>query len=120
MDHGPFPAAQPGGVTIQRFLFAASVGFGLCLSLPPLVHGQEPDGEALFGRFCADCHGEVTTALAPAPEALAELSPESIVITLTNGSMRLQGSRIGGIERRAIAEYLTGRAATAPRQQPSA
>jgi polyvinyl alcohol dehydrogenase (cytochrome) len=42
-------------------------------------------------------------------DALRLLAPEQIVLALTNGAMRLEGSRIGGVERRAIAEYLTGR-----------
>ena len=70
---------------------------------------EERDGEALFGTYCATCHGAEDNERAPSPEALSALSPDYIVIALTNGPMRLEGSRIGGLERRAIAEYLTGR-----------
>ena len=76
----------------------------------PLAAQQdaERDGEALFGTHCATCHGAETNERAPSPDALRVLSPESIVLALTNGPMRLEGSRIGGLERRAIAEFLTG------------
>lgn len=70
---------------------------------------EEGDGEGLFQVYCAGCHTGAPGARAPSPEALGELSPEFIVLQLTNGAMRLEGSRIGGAERRAVAEYLTGR-----------
>jgi polyvinyl alcohol dehydrogenase (cytochrome) len=75
----------------------------------PAAHAQVPDGQALFETYCAGCHTSGPESKAPAPETLATLTPEHIVLALTNGSMRLQGSRIGGVERRAVAEYLTGR-----------
>lgn len=70
---------------------------------------QTSDGGALFRQHCASCHDGAPDSRAPGPEALRLRSPEAIVLALTNGAMRLQGSRFGGLERRAIAEYLTGR-----------
>ncbi len=69
-----------------------------------------PAGAALFAAHCASCHDGSADARAPSPDVLAQRTPEAIVLALTNGAMRLQGSRVGGVERRAIAEYLTGRA----------
>jgi polyvinyl alcohol dehydrogenase (cytochrome) len=73
------------------------------------VAAQQPQGGALFAQHCASCHSGASDSRAPSPEALRLRSPEAIVLALTNGPMRLQGSRFGGLERRAIAEYLTGR-----------
>jgi len=80
------------------------------LVVSPLTAQQdeEADGEALFEVYCASCHRGKVSVRAPSTDALAEFSPEAIVLALTNGPMRLEGSRIGGSERRAIAEYLTG------------
>ena len=65
-------------------------------------------GERLFQGRCAGCHNGAAEARAPAPEALRQRSPASILEVLTNGSMRIQGASLSGPERRAIAEYLGG------------
>src|SRR5262249_42360795 len=46
---------------------------------------------------------------APAVEALRGRSPQAIVDALASGSMRYQGLALSGDERRAVAEYLSGR-----------
>jgi polyvinyl alcohol dehydrogenase (cytochrome) len=97
--------SRPTG--IAAMLFAGYLlGLG---SFSSVAHAQDPDARELFAMHCSGCHTGAPDSRAPSPEALASLSPEQIVLALTNGSMRLQGSRIGGAERRAIAEYLTGR-----------
>ena len=70
---------------------------------------QEPDGAAVFQAGCAACHTAALDSRGPSPEALGQRSPEAIIDALMNGAMRLQGSRLSGAERRAVAEYLTGR-----------
>jgi polyvinyl alcohol dehydrogenase (cytochrome) len=72
---------------------------------------QEPDGRALFTAKCAGCHtaNPDATNRAPTPEALRARSPEAIIDALTGGAMRYQGLSLSGVERRAIAESITGR-----------
>src|SRR5436309_1216510 len=78
------------------------------------VLAQQPDrpppadGAALFRRACSGCHAGDDTA-APSQEALAGRSPHAILDALTAGSMRYQGLGLSGAERRAIAEFVTGR-----------
>lgn len=82
-------------------LFAALVAAGL---------PQAPDGAAIFVRDCAACHDGATGSRAPSPDVLKRRSPEAILAALTAGGMRPQGGRLSGAERRAVAEYLSGRA----------
>jgi len=71
---------------------------------------DRPEGAALYDAACATCHdAPATGSRAPQKEALRERSPEAIVDALTGGAMRYQGIALSGAERRAIAEYLTGR-----------
>jgi len=67
-----------------------------------------PDGSALYKRDCAVCHDNSASSRAPNREALTERSPEAVVEAL-NGIMRIPGSRLNAVERRALAEYLTGK-----------
>jgi polyvinyl alcohol dehydrogenase (cytochrome) len=67
------------------------------------------DGKALFDRECATCHTGEAGSRAPAREVLRERSPEAILFALTAGGMRPFGAHLSGIERRAVAEYLSGK-----------
>jgi polyvinyl alcohol dehydrogenase (cytochrome) len=69
---------------------------------------SRPDGAALFRSACSGCHHDDEPS-APSPAALAGRSPQAILDALTAGSMRYQGLALSGPERRAIAEYVTGR-----------
>src|SRR6185436_4274143 len=73
---------------------------------------QSPDGAAVFKQSCASCHSGAADSRAPAPDALRPRSPQSIVESLVNGAMRAQGARMSGAERRAVAEFLTGKMIT--------
>lgn len=71
---------------------------------------QVADGAAVFARACATCHdGQVDKA--PSVELMRQLTPESIVNSLTNGKMLVQGSTLSADEHRAVAQFITGRAA---------
>lgn len=70
---------------------------------------ERPDGDAVFRRECSACHVASGDSRAPAPDVLRMRSPEAILQALTAGSMRPQGGRLTGAERRAVAEFVTGR-----------
>lgn len=70
-----------------------------------------PDGAVTFARACASCHTSGTAAAtAPRVEVLRQLAPEAILTSLTTGRMRTQGDSLSEPERRAVAEFLGGRA----------
>jgi polyvinyl alcohol dehydrogenase (cytochrome) len=77
---------------------------------------QTPDGEALFATHCAACHVNPTEEKVPTRAAMAALSPNAIVETLTDGSMRIQGQPLSAAERATIARLLTGRPVVARSQ----
>jgi polyvinyl alcohol dehydrogenase (cytochrome) len=97
----------------------------LIVALSPLATGAEthdtaPNGEAVFRRVCAACHvgvaqtAGVTTAgtlgaHAVPREYLRMYPPEAVLNALTNGKMQAQGSTLSESERRAVAEFATGR-----------
>jgi len=67
----------------------------------------------VFAASCSGCHSG-DDPRAPSPEVLRLRSPQAILDALTAGSMKYQGLALSGEERRAIAEYLTGRTLRAP------
>lgn len=92
----------------RHILASSAVVFSL-LSASSSVFAQTADGAAVFARECRSCHTGAPDTRAPAPDVLAKRSPEAILTALTAGGMRPQGGRLTGAERRAVAEYLTGR-----------
>src|SRR4029434_3125093 len=77
--------------------------------VPWMASAQSTDGAAVFTQSCAACHNGAADSRAPSPAALRAPSPQSVVESLVTGAMRAQGARLSGAERRAVAEYLTGK-----------
>jgi polyvinyl alcohol dehydrogenase (cytochrome) len=76
---------------------------------------QAPNGEAVYTATCAACHSQSTAGNnTPGREALRQLSPEAIVTALTVGRMTIQAIGLSDDERRAVAEFLTGKKVTPP------
>ncbi len=92
----------------SRFpLGMAAVAAGLVVAGPAAA--QTPDGEALFGEHCAQCHLQNAVPRALALGNMRALAPETIVRALTDGAMEPQGSELSAAERRAVAEFVSGR-----------
>lgn len=92
---------------------AAPIAFVLSVltaSVASPVFAQRADGPAVFKDHCVSCHDGAAGSRAPAQEQLRERSPEQIIDALTGGAMRYQGLSLSGAERRAVAEFLTGKA----------
>ena len=77
---------------------------------PALAQAQASSGagEAVYKQNCAACH-EGNLPRMPTRAALRELTPEHVETALSSFSMRRQGASLTSAERRAVAEYVTGR-----------
>src|SRR5215472_4817719 len=90
-------------------LYVAAGGCLLATGGWRLVAGPD-EGATLYEAACAQCHdAPAQGSRAPQKASLRDRSPEAIVDALTGGAMRYQGLSLSGSERRAIAEYLTGK-----------
>jgi len=72
---------------------------------------QAQDGAILFKNYCASCHeaGANGDSRAPSREVLAQLTPEQILQALEKGAMKAQAAERSRPQRRALAEYLSGK-----------
>jgi polyvinyl alcohol dehydrogenase (cytochrome) len=82
---------------------------GLCLPAVSTAQ-QSPSGEAVYKQHCAACH-EGSLPRAPNREALRAMAPEAIDTALSSFNMRRQAASLSSAERRAVAAFLSGRAA---------
>ncbi len=79
------------------------------------------DGAVLYQQICASCH-EGGADRAPTREALRAMTPDRVLAALETGAMITMTSRRTAAERRAIAEFVTGKSLsqkleTAPKPQ---
>ena len=85
----------------------------LVLVVPYPLLAQTPGGAQVFDRACASCHAAATQTQtqtrAPGLDVLRARTPQAIVESLVTGAMRVQGSRLSGADRRAVAEFITGK-----------
>ena len=92
---------------MHRFTTALAALIAILAASPALA--QAPDGAQVFAASCANCHNGAADSRAPALDALRSRTPEAIIEVLMTGAMRPQGSRLSGPERRAVAEFVTGK-----------
>jgi polyvinyl alcohol dehydrogenase (cytochrome) len=83
----------------------------LMLFAAPAVWAQ--DGQTLYKQLCASCH-DTGVGRAPARDVLQAMTPERVLTALESGAMLSMASGRTGVERRAIAEFITGKAFAAP------
>jgi polyvinyl alcohol dehydrogenase (cytochrome) len=67
-------------------------------------------GEQVYKQHCARCHQGVMPRM-PSRDALRKYTPEAIDTSLSSFAMRRQASALSAAERRAVAEFLSGRPA---------
>jgi polyvinyl alcohol dehydrogenase (cytochrome) len=66
------------------------------------------DGPTLYKQLCTSCH-DTGIDRAPNGEALRAMSPERVLAALESGVMLSMAAGRTGVERRAIAEFVTGK-----------
>jgi len=90
-------------------LFSSSVLVAQPAATTPIVQvrGNEGAGSTIFGNTCQGCHGKLDSA--PPPAMLKKLSPEKIYEALTTGNMKSQAASLTDIQKRDIAEWVSGR-----------
>jgi polyvinyl alcohol dehydrogenase (cytochrome) len=87
----------------------------LVLSCASLLHAQTPapDGAELYKRSCAQCH-DTGANRAPNRDAFKSLPAERVLAAMETGSMITMANNRTAAERRAIAEFLTGKSLSNP------
>src|SRR5215468_10286094 len=78
------------------------------------------DSAAIYQQSCASCH-ETGANRAPSRDTLRQMRPERVLAALEGGAMTSMANRRTPAERRALAEYVTGKSFAEPlKTTPSA
>ena len=99
---------------MRHLKLSAAICPALVVVSVSLVPAQPaPDGAALYRDNCASCH-DAGAARAPSRDALRAMSAERVLTALESGLMVTMASRNSTAERRAIAEFVTGKSFSEP------
>ena len=100
---------QGSGFRVRLGFWVRGSGFAaLMLACAATVSAQAPDGAAVYKDNCSTCH-DAPTGRTPSKDALKDRTPEAILNTMANGTMQMQAMQLSTAERRAVAEYLSGK-----------
>jgi polyvinyl alcohol dehydrogenase (cytochrome) len=96
---------------MKNSVFGALSCATLLLSFVRTVSAE--DGASMYQRSCAPCH-DAGADRAPTREALQAMSPEQVLAAMESGPMISMANRRSAADRRAIAEFITGKSFERP------
>ena len=87
----------------MKIIFAVLMGL-----TSAFASAQTPDGAKVYADNCASCHDQ-PSGRTPPKDALKDRTADAIHLSLTNGTMAMQGMSLSVAEKKAVAEYLSGK-----------
>ena len=90
---------------LRSWVFVSLASF---VSLVCPIVAAADDGPTLYKQLCASCH-DAGTERAPNRDALRAMTPERVLTAMESGPMLSMAAGRTGVERRAIAEFVTGK-----------
>jgi polyvinyl alcohol dehydrogenase (cytochrome) len=96
-------------VCISLAALADAASGPLAPSRSVIASQQSPDGAAVYRTACAQCHDQ-PQGRTPSREALKDRTAEAVLQSLNGGSMALTAQTLSVAEKRAVAEYVAGKA----------
>jgi polyvinyl alcohol dehydrogenase (cytochrome) len=97
---------------MHKIIIVAAMAFASITS----ALAQQPEGkteaaqlgEAVYQSYCASCHGQ-RVPKAPDPLMIKHMTADSVYTAITTGVMTDQAAALHDDERKAVAEFLTGK-----------
>ena len=98
---------------MRTLLRSAIVTMGCVTLLAAASPAAADDGPTLYKQLCASCH-DAGADRAPTRDVLQAMTPERVLTALERGAMLSMAAGRTGVERRAIAEFVTGKTFAEP------
>jgi polyvinyl alcohol dehydrogenase (cytochrome) len=93
---------------MKRLTHRVVMCVAMTLVCASLLFAQAPDGASLYRVHCASCH-DAGLDRAPSRDGFREMVPERVLAAMESGPMITMAVRLAAPERRAVAEFVTGK-----------
>jgi len=100
------------GFGVRGSGFAVLVIVSVVSGFSRTVSAQAVDAAAVYKDNCSSCH-DAPTGRTPSRDALKDRTPEAILNAMNSGTMSMQATPLSTAERRAVAEFLSGKSFSA-------
>jgi len=94
---------------MKQIIVAAIIGIVATVPFGGAALAQTIDAAAVYQKACANCHDQ-PTGRTPSRDALKDRTPEAILQSMTSGTMSVNAIALSMSEKRAVSEYVAGKA----------
>src|ERR1700704_3158159 len=65
-------------------------------------------GKSAFLQTCQGCHRDTVNSRIPSTTVLSTMTPRAVLAAMETGKMRIQASGLSPVQRKAVAQWITG------------
>ena len=92
----------------MRLILFFLLGIAMMSSRAQVADSVRAMGKSAFMQTCESCHHDTINARIPAKIVLSTMTPRAVLAAMETGKMRIQAFALSAIQRKAIAEWITG------------
>src|ERR1700682_4887027 len=92
----------------MRLVFILLLSLAMMRSQAQVADSVKFIGKSAFLQTCQGCHRDTINSRIPAIASLSTITPRAVLAAMETGKMRIQASGLSLIQRKAIAEWVTG------------
>ncbi len=92
----------------MRLLFTLLLSLTMMGSRAQIADSVKFIGKSAFMQTCNSCHRDTINSRIPARAILSTMTPRAVLAAMETGNMRIQASGLSPVQRKAIAEWVTG------------
>ena len=92
----------------MRLIFVFLFTGATMISRAQITDSVRAMGKSAFIQACQGCHHDTINTRIPAKIVLSTMTPRAVLAAMETGKMRIQAFALSAVQRKAIAEWITG------------
>jgi len=92
----------------MRLIFFLLLSLTMMSSRAQIADSIKFIGKSAFVQTCQGCHRDTVNSRIPSTSILSTMTPRAVLAAMETGKMRTQSSGLSPVQRKAVAEWITG------------